>query len=1823
MLLSIFPSTSVFAVSEEPVQTESSEDIISTEDNSEDYDITTETSTELLTTEIASEEQKEEKSEEALEDETTTEEDVSNEEEANLDNAISEMANVGDNITMDTVVSSYATGKVVYKLPSTDAFTLINKSGKGINKYGGGKTSYGSGSGQMQCAEYVYRSLVDAGVLKAASSVKTECNDLYSYMIKNGWELVIKPQITKTSASKKTVLTNSNWKSAVAAASSAKAHAAVMDYVKSGKIKAGDVMFFVKEGSSADSKYEHVAIVTRDVVTAGNGHGDTLVISHATTYADGAYFTGKNGRGYLNDSLRNNTWTWEKSVGDVDFVTESDLDHYLSEQGGAGVGFAIVRMEESNKYTYLQVYKKSFSENLTNGNPNYDTNGIEYNVSVGGKVIDSVTLEEIDDSTGYAESDILKIDMGTEDSIKVDITEDAASLDGSGFIHNDAVYTATLKECKKADAYNIGVDLLTDEVGDYANPGAVQLHKVSGGGLSNDMYSLAGATYNLVNALGQNVMWYPTATDATYNTNGSVAPLTTDENGDTPIAYVPYGTYYFQEVTPSKGHLLHQCGMTHMVTVTPASPSGSVTCEEPVTVDPVMIDILKVDINDETKTENLTGAVFALKFYEGNYTKNNISGTPRTYYMATYTGSDGRPMPANLSDPNSVEAAKQLGYGSADFYSSNGKYGLLQGTFTIEEIKAPAGFELNKQKIIVNGEELNDRLIYGQLIRKSDTDGSLNLFIEGKQASSGASVQILVENEEKRADISLVKKDYITGEPLEGIAFRITDDITKESHIIVTDKEGVADTSAEYMLHSTDTNGYDEKYSKSATLKAKESGIWFYGPANANVDDKKGALLTNHTYTIEELVCPSNAGKRRLIRPLNVKIKDDDNALTIDLGTVTNVGRIELASLAVCEDTASHIAYPSKTIHISDEVSYKFLTAGDTYTLKGIIMEILEENGKKTVIPATDSEGNYIRANHTFTTDSAFDVTEQEKAGSETVSFVFNGINAENKTYVLYEYLFAGEDNDLIPIKTDEKGKFMGVDDSGAVLDSAEGEPVKHTDMDDEDQKVVFPSIETNAWADETSTGVVLATESTKITDTVTYKNLLPDTEYSLYARIMYKEDDSDPKVLLDGNDRPIEVLRPFKTTADNGSIDVELPLFDARPLVGNKVVIYEKLFSGNFSSADELTKQQSIATHEDYNDPGQTVYIPDVHTTAKDKETLDKNSLAGKAMTIIDTVKYKGLLPGKEYTIYGSLKDKDSGTSIIDSTTGAEVTSNVTFTPDEPDGEVEITFAFDGSALAGKTIVAFESIEYDRKRIAVHEDINDIDQSIFIPEIKTSLRDSELGIKNTYIDNEVTLIDTVSYSNLIEGYKYKISGYLMNKDTNEPILIGGSRIESEASFVAKSTDSEQTEKKPEDEEKKVKVVSGTIDVTYTFDGTLAGLMHEDGTSATIVCFEKLEVAQDYAEQGHYEEKTTEAYDEKTYETVLICDKCGENLSKLSLGEFAEHTAKHGSYTETLIEGDPIHHEAENDRHYIKDADAVTKDVVVALHEDINDVDQTVVVARGKTTAKGDKSKENVVLPDEKVTIIDTVYYTGLDINKTYTLKGTLYKKTANPEPLLDNGIPVTAETVFTPVTANGAVDVTFTFNASELVGESIVVFEDCLYEGKPVFTHADIEDDNQTVHFPKVGTKAADKKGNNKISDTDVVLIDTISYKNLKPGIKYTAYGKIMDAETGKQIKVNGKAVKAKKEFKPKTADGSVNVEFTFSAKGLEGHKLVVFEDVRVSSSDVSIGKHEDLTDKDQTVKISDKLSPPKTGQFPVMILLIFTTICSGALLLFRRKRI
>ena len=62
------------------------------------------------------------------------------------------------------------------------------------------------------------------------------------------------------------------------------------------------------------------------------------------------------------------------------------------------------------------------------------------------------------------------------------------------------------------------------------------------------------------------------------------------------------------------------------------------------------------------------------------------------------------------------------------------------------------------------------------------------------------------------------------------------------------------------------------------------------------------------------------------------------------------------------------------------------------------------------------------------------------------------------------------------------------------------------------------------------------------------------------------------------------------------------------------------------------------IGIHEDIDDVEQTVTIPDIATTLLGKETEDHMANAGETTTIVDHVAYSGLIPGKKYTMTGTL---------------------------------------------------------------------------------------------------------------------------------------------------------------------------------------------------------------------------------------------------------------------------------------------------------------------------------------------------------------------------------------------------------------------------------------------------------------------------------------------------------------------------------------------------------------------------------------------------------
>lgn len=235
-----------------------------------------------------------------------------------------------------------------------------------------------------------------------------------------------------------------------------------------------------------------------------------------------------------------------------------------------------------------------------------------------------------------------------------------------------------------------------------------------------------------------------------------------------------------------------------------------------------------------------------------------------------------------------------------------------------------------------------------------------------------------------------------------------------------------------------------------------------------------------------------------------------------------------------------------------------------------------------------------------------------------------------------------------------------------------------------------------------------------------------------------------------------------------------------------------------------------------------------------------------------------------------------------------------------------------------------------------------------------------------------------------------------------------------------------------------------------------------------------------------------------------------------------------------------------------------------------------------KATVEGEKEVD----PLDKVTLTDTVSYTGLVPGKEYKVTGVLMDKETG-EKLLVDGKGITAETVFVPETKNGSVDVTFIFDATGLHGKEIVVFEDLYRENVLLATHADINDEGQTVKIknPEIGTKAT-ADGKKEITADKITITDVVSYKDLTPGKEYKLTGVLMNKATNDKLLIDGKEITAEATFTPKAPTGEVEITFTFDARELTAEtEVVVFE--KLYRDGIEIAVHADIEDEGQTVKI------------------------------------
>ena len=640
-----------------------------------------------------------------------------------------------------------------------------------------------------------------------------------------------------------------------------------------------------------------------------------------------------------------------------------------------------------------------------------------------------------------------------------------------------------------------------------------------------------------------------------------------------------------------------------------------------------------------------------------------------------------------------------------------------------------------------------------------------------------------------RSDIEFTKKADNGSDRLAGVPFKVTSLTTGESHIAVTDENGYFSSASSWNAHDSNTNANDWALTAGDTIDSTKldanAGFWFgnnsvldgNGTTSTSdavkADNKLGALPFD-TYSVEELRCSANEGYALI----NTTVTVTRDAKTIDLGTFDDP-EPEIHTTAYDASDSDHYVGVG-TVKISDKVEYSHLVAGKTYTVIGELHDAATGD-------AVTVNGQAITAEKTF--------TAEDSAGSVTLDYAFDSYDLKGKTLVVYETL------------TDAKGAKLA----------------EHRNKSDVSQQVTVltPKLSTSAVGDADNSKSVTAEGDVTVTDYVRYTGLTAGQTYTLTGTLM---DKSTKKAFVDADGNPVTATAEFTAEAESGTATVTFT-FDASGIkTGTKLVAFETV----------ATNGIEIADHKDINDIDQTVTVkaPVIGTTAVDAADGDKTVTGEENVAVRDTVHYNNVTPGKTYkvigTLYEKVLDKNGKVTkkVFKDKDGTPVTAEANFTAEDSYGNVDVTFYFDGSSLKeGTSLVAFESLSYNDNEIASHADVNDSGQTVIItkPKLSTTATDALDGDKNLIGEDNATIVDTVHYMNVTPGKTYKVSGTLYEKVTDKDGKVtkkqlldaDGNPVTAETEFV------------PED-------TYGTVDVTFTFDGSLL----KDNTP--VVAFESL-----------------------------------------------------------------------------------------------------------------------------------------------------------------------------------------------------------------------------------------------------------------------------------------------------------------------------------------------------------------------------------------------
>lgn len=1310
--------------------------------------------------------------------------------------------------------------------------------------------------------------------------------------------------------------------------------------------------------------------------------------------------------------------------------------------------------------------------------------------------------------------------------------------------------TVTVQETKAPEGYLLGNQPLYvmqcrenghfESVETYNAPkdpeqvikGGVKISKVDAetGDTPQGDASLAGIRFAIVNESAN-----PVAVEGGTYANGQVVKvIETDASGTAATAAdsLPYGSYSVHEVVSGAAG-----------DGTALANGGYLLAGEAVTIDGVKMSSEKkaFDVKENGTVVDLSGDQFANQVGRGGVSFHKLDrDTNQPYPLGA--GDLAAKFQIENASAHAVKVAgavyqpgEVVYTGKASATTSGWKFEtpkdlLPCGSYKLVETDPGEGYEKSTQEVAFTI-DADDFGLVKDLSTLSDPAGAT------------------FANQVVRADVKLQKKDDTTGDKMAGVPFLIESVATGEKHVAVTDKNGVIDTSAT----RANSNAFDAALKDDGTIDndklvelvkrfadknsaERQPTVWFGMNEKGTTAAASAALgaLPYDTYKVTELPCKANEGRQMIETEFTVARSDDNT--TIDLGTMDDV---EPSIHTNAWDGATNSTVDKDIVAddeavIVDRVSYEDFIPGRTYTVRA------EAHDADTGAMIADASGNEVTGSAEFTPD--------KKNGHVDVRLAFDASQlADGQKAVIYEYV------------------------------SLNGQDIaKHADKSDPEQTVTFhkPMIATAAKASD-GTKVVKLDPEAKITDTVACRNLRAGADYVLSLELV-KAADGAP--VLDAQGNPVTASKEFTADSANMSVDVDAT-FDASQLEdGDNLVCFET-----------LTKKATgkvAAEHKDLTDAGQTLATakPRISTTMTDAAGLGHSAAVDDQMKLIDKVEHWGLIAdGRSYELDAQLmvvsagEDGEASAEPYVDADGNEVKAVKEFTPDTAHGFVGVELSFNGLNLEdGQKLVCFETLKRAGSELAVHADAADEGQTVEVslPKIGTTLTDAVDGDKNIVSNNPVKLTDTVSYTGLVPGREYTVTGTLHMKaadgDGSEAVAVKdteGNPVTVKAAFTPEKAD-------------------GTVDVTFEFDGS--ELAHGD----EIVAFESLDrKGVELAAHADIDDAAqtvsvsnpligTLAHDGLDGDSTVVADADASIVDDVTY----KNLAKGSKYTLVAMVMDketglPLYTGGEADGTVTDTVNGQIEsfyaDVLKAMGTDADSLD-----AYAKAMAA---HKDGEALPVLKVGTVD---YEALQ------------KALADRTKLASQLVMKQAD--FTADSSDGIESVTLDFDASKwLKAEApadCVVYEFLLHDGKLVAAHADIDDKGQSFEIApsECRTMLTDETDGDHVilPSTTTSLIDTVAYENLIPGKEYKVSGKLMLKDTGKPLYVGDKAVTAEKTFTPNQPSGTVELRFEFDSTALDGKEIVAFE--KLTKDDVEVAVHEDINDQNQTVSV-DKLNGAK----------------------------